>query len=159
MNIITIGKKLVAAEQIALVEPFDPTANPDFKPERDYKSRVILLNRDTVLAEMSPHEFAEANGFHLLAGDVVAVNPATAFRVETFEPTEDFKPQKGYRTRIKWRDPDGNEQSKLLIMEPETVVFELSNRRSERRSEVKSPPRRPARKRRTPRNLEGAQAK
>jgi hypothetical protein len=36
MQIITIGKRLVPAEQIALVEPFDPASNPEFKPEKTY---------------------------------------------------------------------------------------------------------------------------
>ncbi|GLR90895.1 hypothetical protein [Bradyrhizobium iriomotense] len=37
MKVITIGKKLVPVEQVAFVEPFDPAANPEFKPEKDYK--------------------------------------------------------------------------------------------------------------------------
>jgi hypothetical protein len=31
---ITTGKRPVAADQIAFVEAFDPTSNPEFKPER-----------------------------------------------------------------------------------------------------------------------------
>ena len=31
MNVITIGERLVPAEQIAFAEPFDPAANPEFK--------------------------------------------------------------------------------------------------------------------------------
>jgi hypothetical protein len=104
MQIITIGKRLVPAEQIALVETFNPEGNPEFKPEREYKARVILLNRDTVLMETAPEQFAEASGVHLLVDDNVAINPLLAFRVETFMPTESFKPEKPYRTRIKWRD-------------------------------------------------------
>jgi hypothetical protein len=69
-----------------------------------------------MLSENSPQEFSEANGFHLLAEDYVAVNPSFAFKVETFAPTESFKPGKAYRTRIKWRDANGNEQSKLLVI-------------------------------------------
>jgi hypothetical protein len=64
MQVITIGKRLVPAEQIALVETFDPAGNPEFKPEREYKARVIVLNRDTVLMETAPEQFAEASGFH-----------------------------------------------------------------------------------------------
>jgi len=156
MQIITIGKRLVPAEQIALVETFDPAGNPEFKPEREYKARVIVLNRDTVLMETAPEQFAEASGFHLLVDDNVAINPLLAFRVETFMPTESFKPEKPYRTRIKWRDPDGNEQSKLLIMEPEMVVFKLSRRGAERPSDSKAAPKRPERKRRAARNIEAA---
>jgi len=158
MNIITIGKRLVTAEQIALVEPFDPESNPEFKPEKDYKARVVLLNRDTVLTETTPKEFSEANGFYLLTDENVAVHPSIVFRIETFEATETFKPAKGYRTRIKWRDPDGNEQSKLLVMEPESVVLELSRRGVESVVDAKPSPRRPQRKRRVVRNAE-AEAK
>ena len=50
--------------------------------------------------------------------DNVAANPATVFKVESFEPTENFKPTKPYLTRIKWRDQEGNEQSKLLLTKP-----------------------------------------
>jgi hypothetical protein len=159
MTILTIGKRLISLDQIAYVEPFDPAANPEFKPEKDFKARLVLLNRDVVLSENSPQEFSEANGFHLLAEDNVAVNPSLAFKVETFAPTESFKPGKAYRTRIKWRDANGNEQSKLLVMEPETVVAELSQRGANRAAGSKRAPRRPERKKRAPRNAEAAHAK
>ena len=90
----------------------------------------------------------------MLAEDNVAINPTIAFRVETFEPTENFKPEKGYRSRIKWRDPDGNEQSKLLVMEPEILVYELSSRGSKRTVESNRSPERPARTRRKARDAE-----
>lgn len=121
-NVITIGKRLVPLEQIALVEPFDPASNPDFRPEKEFKARLVMLNRDTVLAEIPPQEFAEAHGFRILEADAMAVNPAVTFRVETFAPTESFQPEKAYVTRLKWRDRDGNDQSKLLLTEPETVI-------------------------------------
>lgn len=156
MNIITIGKRLIPAKQIAFVEPFDPASNPEFKPEREFKARLVLLNRDTVLLETSPQEFSEANGFPMLAEDNIAINPSIAFRVETFAPTENFKPEKGYRSRIKWRDPDGNEQSKLLIMEPEALVYELSNRGAKRTVDSTRSPERPARTRRRSRDSEPA---
>jgi hypothetical protein len=47
MNIITIGKRLISIEQIAFVELFEPSSNPNFKPERDFKGRVILRRADT----------------------------------------------------------------------------------------------------------------
>ncbi|MGY3591708.1 hypothetical protein ACVIGB_008709 [Bradyrhizobium sp. USDA 4341] len=43
MKFITIGKRLVAVEHVAFVEPFDPSASPEFKPEKEYKGRVVLL--------------------------------------------------------------------------------------------------------------------
>jgi hypothetical protein len=62
-DVITVGKRLLPVEQIALVEPFDPTSNPEFKPEKNFKARVVLLNRDTVLTEVSPQEFAGSGLF------------------------------------------------------------------------------------------------
>ena len=147
MQVITFGKRLVPAEQIAFVEVFDPASNPDFKPERDFKGRVVLLDRDTVLTEMTPQDFAAAHNMRLLAEDNVAVGQAIAFKVETFTPTETFKPSRAYLTRIKWRDQDGNEQSKLLMTAPETVVTELSLRRTELPAPSKPAARRPARRR------------
>jgi hypothetical protein len=150
MQVITLGKKLIPAEQIAFVEAFDPASNPEFKPDRDFKGRVVLLNRDTVLTEMTPQDFAAAHNMRVLADDNVAVGQAIAFRVETFTPTETFQPSKAYLTRIKWRDLDGNEQGKLLMTAPETVVTELSLRRKELPAPSKPAARRPARRRTSP---------
>ncbi len=94
MKVITIGKRLVPADQIAFVEPFDPSANPEFKPEKDFKGRLVLLNRDIVLTEQTPQEFAAEHELHLFTEDSVAVNRAIVFRIETFEPTESFNPTK-----------------------------------------------------------------
>jgi hypothetical protein len=106
-NVITLGKRLLPFEQIVLIEPFDPSSNPDFKPAKEFKARVVLLNRDTVLTETTPQEFASAQGFRLLTEDNVAANPAIPFKVESFEPTETFKPTKPYLTRLKWRRHSG----------------------------------------------------
>jgi hypothetical protein len=154
--VITLGRKLVPVEQIALVEPFDPAANPQFRPERPFKARAVLLNRETVLTESTPQEFAEANGFRMLADDKVATNPAVTFRVETFAATEGFKPAKPYRTRLRWRDPDGNDQSKLLVTKPETVIAVALRGAPETGSDQKAPSRssalpRPPRRRPAPR--------
>src|ERR1700760_4358619 len=59
MKVITIGKRLVSVDQVAFVEPFDPAANPAFKPEKEFKGRVVLLDRDMLLTEQTPREFAE----------------------------------------------------------------------------------------------------
>jgi hypothetical protein len=114
----------VPAEQIAFVEPFDPSSNPDFRPEKDFKGRLVLLNREIVLTEQTPEEFASEHGLYLFAEDTVAVNPTIRFKVETFAPTEKFKPSRPFRTR-KWRDQGGDEQSKLLLTAPETVISEI----------------------------------
>jgi hypothetical protein len=93
----------------------------------------------------------------LLGDDNVAVGHSIAFRVETFTPTETFKPSKAYLTRIKWRDHDGDEQSKLLMTAPETVATELSLRRTESPAPSKPAARRPAR-RRTPPKVEAVRS-
>jgi hypothetical protein len=74
---------------------------PEFKLEKDFKGRVVLPNRDIVLTEQTPQEFASTNGLHLFVEDSVAVNRAIAFKIETFEPTETFNPSKAYKTRLK----------------------------------------------------------
>jgi hypothetical protein len=99
-SVITIGRELVPVEQIAYVEPFEPPANGQFKPDKPYTRRVVLLNRETVLTETAPQEFAEAHGFRLLPEDNVATNPAIAFRVESFAPTDGFNPAKPYETAL-----------------------------------------------------------
>ncbi|WP_426424142.1 hypothetical protein [Bradyrhizobium genosp. A] len=154
MKVLTIGKRLVPLDQVAFVEPFDPASNPEFKPEKDFKSRLILLNRDIVLTEQLPEEFATEHGLHFLAEDSVAVNQAIVFRVETFEPTEGFNPTKPYKTRLKWRDLAGNEQSKLLVTEPETVISEILKSKVETRPTAKRPGRRPPRGRSGSRRME-----
>jgi len=122
MNIITIGKRLLPAEQIAFVEPFDPSANPEFKPEKDFKARVVLVNREIVLTEQTVQEFASAHGLHLLVEDGVAVNQAIRYKIEMFEA----------------------EQSKLLVTEPETVISEILNAKVAASAPAKRPARRPA---------------
>jgi hypothetical protein len=121
-NIITVGRKHVPLEHIVLVEPFEPNANSDFRPDKDFKARLVLINRETLLIEAAPREFADAHGFPVLIEDNVATNPNITFRVESFEPTEDFKPTKPYLTRLKWRGQDGKEYSKLLVTKPEEVI-------------------------------------
>jgi hypothetical protein len=123
-NIIAIGRKRFPIEDIALVEPFEPPAeqSPRFTSDKDFKARVVLIDRYNVLTEDTVEAFAEANKFRRLPDDNVATNPAVRFRVETFEPSEGFQPRKPYQSRLKWRDQDGNEQSKLLLTKPETVI-------------------------------------
>jgi hypothetical protein len=155
MKVLTIGKRLVPLEQVACVEPFDPAANPEFKPEKEFKSRLIMLNRDIVLTEQPPQEFATEHGLHLFTEDTVAVNRAIVFRVEIFEPTEGFNPTKPYKTRLKWRDLAGNERSKLLLTDPETVIAELLKSKVETAPAAKRPSRRPGRGRNGSRRMEG----
>jgi hypothetical protein len=119
---VTVGKRLIPIEHIALVEPFDPTAAAGINTEKDFRARVVLIDRDSVLTEETPAIFAEVHAFRMLATDNVATNPAVRFGVETFEPAEGFNPTKPYLTRLQWRDQDGNTQSKLLLSAPEVVL-------------------------------------
>jgi hypothetical protein len=121
-NTVTFGKRLVPVEQIALIEPFDPLANPKMQSGRPFKARVVLLNRDSILSEESPATFAEKHGFRFLPEDGVYTNPALQFGVEVFEPAGDFQPTKRYLSRLGWRDLDGNTHSKLLLTEPDDVL-------------------------------------
>ena len=154
MQVITIGRRLVPAAQIAFIEAFDPAANPEFQPDKVFKGRVVLLNRDAVLTEMTPQEFAGAHDLRLFAEDNVAINSSIAFRVEIFTPTERFKPSKPYRTRLKWYDRDGNEQSRLLVTEPEAVITELSVGKDDIAPDSKRSPKRPRRAAKRLRKLE-----
>jgi len=144
----------VPAEQIAFVEPFDPAANPEFKPEKDFKSRVVLLDRDIVLSEQTARDFADAHELHLFTEDGVAVNRAIRFKIEMFERTDDFKPSKPYQTRLKWNDLAGDEQSKLLVTAPEIVIAEILNAKVEAPASAKRPARRPGRGRNGSRRME-----
>lgn len=121
-NFVIVGRRVIPPEHIALVEPYDPSANPKFQTTRDFKGRVVMVNRDSILIEETPQAFAEANGFRMLAADRVAANPVIHFRVESFLPADGFRPSKPFASRILWRDLDGNDQSKLLLSEPETVA-------------------------------------
>jgi hypothetical protein len=146
-NVITIGRRHVPIEQIAYVEPFEPSANTDFQPEKPFKARVVLLDRDTVLTEATPQEFADAHGFRMLVEDTVATNPSVGFRVESFEPTEGFRPAKPYQTRLMWRDPTGKNHSKLLLTRPEAVIAVAVRGESSEAGTERKRSRRPAQRR------------
>jgi hypothetical protein len=145
-NFVTVGRRLIPREHIAFVEPFDPNANPKFQTSRDFKGRVVMVNRDSVLIEELPQMFADANGFRLLQMDRVATNPAVHFRVETFVPADGFAPSKAYASRLLWTDLDGQEQSKLLLSEPETVLAVAVKGEADPHATVDAPARRPNRR-------------
>jgi hypothetical protein len=107
---------------IALIEPFDPSAHPGMKSDRAFKARVVLIDRQSVLTEEPLEGFAAAQGFRFLAEEQIAINPAIRFSVETFAPTEGFEPSKPFKSRLMWRDLDGNTQSKLMLSLPEQVL-------------------------------------
>ena len=119
---IEIGRRVVPVEQIALVEPFDPETQRNMRSTRPFKSRIVLLNRDSVLSENDPFSFAEELGFRVLPKDGVVTNPGLHFNVERFEPSADFQPSKPFVSRLMWRDQDGNTQSKLLLTDAEDLI-------------------------------------
>lgn len=121
-SVLTIGRRLVPKDHIALVEPFDPASHPGMKTDKAFKARVVLLDRQSVLTEDTPKEFAVAHDFCILSEEGVGFNRAVHFQVETFTPAENFVPTKPFRSRISWRDLDGNTQSKLLLSEPSAVL-------------------------------------
>jgi hypothetical protein len=119
---ITIGRKLIPLDHIAFIEPFEPSEHTRIRTEKDFKARVVLIDRESALTEETTSAFAEAHAFRMLEEDAVATNPAVHFRVESFAPGEGFQPRKPYRSRLLWRDYDGNQQSKLLLSPPEMVL-------------------------------------
>ncbi|MCP1913349.1 hypothetical protein J2R96_005829 [Bradyrhizobium elkanii] len=112
-NVIKIGKRLVPLHEIVLVEAYQPKPNSDIQSQRAFQARVVFLNRDSMLVEETQSAFAEAHGFRGLPDDPVALNGAIRFRIETFEPAEDFAPARPFTTRLRWLDADGGDQSKL----------------------------------------------
>ena len=46
---LTISKRLIPLEHIALVEPFDPSAHPGMKTQKVFKARVVLVRSLTRL--------------------------------------------------------------------------------------------------------------
>ena len=119
---IQIGKRFVPIEQIALVEPFDPETQKNMRSTRLFKTRIVLLNRDSILTETAPLAFAEEHGFRALPKDGAATNPDVSFSVERFEASPDFQPSKPFVSRLMWKDGDGNTQSKLMLSEPEDLI-------------------------------------
>ena len=120
-DVVQVAKRLIPVEQIVLVEAFVPPTEPTLRSTREFKSRIVQLDRSSILSELPPEHFAEQNGFRTLALDRVATNPAIAFRVEAFAPTEHFQPSKPYLTRLVWLD-EGHAHSKLLLTPPEEVL-------------------------------------
>jgi hypothetical protein len=119
---VTVGKRLLPLSAIALVEHFDPAQYPDMRTQKVFASRVVLVDRQSVLSEGTVEAFASQYGFRFVAEDQVAASPSIRFAVESFTPAENFVPSKPFKTRLSWRDQDGNTQSKLLLSPPETVL-------------------------------------
>lgn len=145
---LTVGKRLLPLEHIALFKPYEPAEHSRMQSERPFKTRIVLIDRDSVLSEEPLGALAERHGFRLLTVDNVATNPAVHFNVEAFEPREGFTPRKSYRSRLLWRDHEGEPQSKLLLTEPEKVLAIAVRGEPQNPAAESDPPPRPRRRRR-----------
>jgi hypothetical protein len=122
METLQFGRRLLPVEHVALVEPFDPATQKNMKSERAFQARLVLVDRSSILIEETVAAFAEKHGFRMLAEDGVATNPLIHFSVESFAATEDFPTVKQFLARLLWKDFDEQQQSKLLLTAPETVL-------------------------------------
>jgi hypothetical protein len=107
--------------------------------------------------EMMPHQFAKALGFRMLSADNVAVNPDPVidFRVETFERSDNFNPDKPFLTHLRSRGPDGTDLNRLLLTEPQSALAVVLRRETESAPDPKNSPAPPARVRK-PRRRDAA---
>lgn len=121
-NLIRINKRLIPLEHVALVEPYVADPNSPLRTSKDFKSRIVLLDKDSVLSEDSTEEFAARHAFRMIAPDGIATNPEVAYWVETFAPDDSFRPEKPFATRILWRAVTGFAHSRLLLAPPEAVL-------------------------------------
>ncbi|MCC8978878.1 hypothetical protein [Bradyrhizobium acaciae] len=119
---VEIGRRVVPVEQIALIEMFDPEAQKNMQSTRPFKTRIVMVGRDSILSERDVPSLSDELGFRHLPNDGVATNPTIRFTVERFEPSADFQPAKPFVSRLMWKDGDGNTQSKLMLSEVEDLV-------------------------------------
>jgi hypothetical protein len=148
-NVIRIAKRIIPIEQIALVEPFVAPTDPPLRTDKDFKARIVLLDRVSILSEETPEELANANRFRFVGADRVGTNPAVAFSVEEFEPAENFQPTKPFRTRLLWNDSQGNARSKLMLATPEVVLAVVVRGEVEPQNNERPPTRASRRQRRS----------
>ena len=121
-KVVRFPKSDIPVEQIVLFEPFVAPTDPPLRTNREFKTRVVLLDRTSILAEETPEQLAQDNSFRLVSGDQVALNPEINFRLESFAPTEGFQPSRPFLSRLIWKDNKGVSQSKLMLSEPEELV-------------------------------------
>jgi hypothetical protein len=119
---IQVAKRILPVEQIALIEPFVRVEGAELRSTKEFKARIILLNKDSILSLDTPEQLAKAHAFRIIIADRVATNPAVGYWVEIFEPVESFQSARPFRTRLLWRGPDRMAHSKLLVASPETVL-------------------------------------
>lgn len=121
-NIVRSARHVLAIEQIALFEPFVAPSDPPLATDKKFASRIVFLDRSSVLSEETPEALSDAYGFRMVVADRVDTNPTVSFKVETFEPTENFAPSRPFSSRLCWKDQRGVTQSKLMVSSPESLV-------------------------------------
>lgn len=143
-NTIQVARKILPIEQIVLIEPFIPPLDTPLRTTKEFLSRIVLLDRVSVLSEESPEDLSQSNGFRFVTVDRVGTNPAIAFRLERFTPTETFNPTRPYQSRLLWKDSEGNDRSKLMLAPPEELLATVIRGEIESQGAVvdNSPPRR-----------------
>lgn len=120
---IQVGKRFLPLEHVVLLEPFDPGGLARLASDKPFQTRIVLIDRDSVLTEEPLAELAARHAFRMLPEDGVAVNAdAVHFAVEAFERAKGFAPAKPYKSRLLWRGPSGEFESKLLLTEPAAVI-------------------------------------
>ena len=156
-NVVIVEGNYVPNEDIVLVEPFVPRTDSQPRSGPTYNSRVVRLQGDNFLIRMTPDEFAKKHDFRLLPEDNVAINPALAmkFRIQKFEPTATYSPDKPYLTRLTWpaSNPDEAARWKLLLTKPDDVYAMLHTKNPQPSASPDSTPdgpTRPGRQRRDP---------
>ena len=128
-NIIAIGRKRFPIEEIALVEPFQPPAEPPprFTSDKDFKARVVLIDRYNVLTEDTVEAFAEANKFRRLCrdqpGDPVSGRDLRAFGGFSATQTLSVPPQmaRSGRQRAKQAVADKTETVIAVVLRGEAA--------------------------------------
>ncbi|MGA2998763.1 hypothetical protein [Bradyrhizobium sp.] len=121
-NVIQVARKILPIEQVVLVEPFVPPSDTPLRTTKEFLSRIVLLDRVSVLSEESPEDLAQSISFRFVTLDRVGTNPAIAFRLETFVPTDQFNPSRPYQSRLLWKDSEGNDRSKLMLAPPDELL-------------------------------------
>ncbi|MGY3235624.1 hypothetical protein ACVWZ4_003833 [Bradyrhizobium sp. USDA 4472] len=59
-HIITVGKRLVPIEDIAIVEAFEARDDPSLRSSKEFRARVVLVDRESLLIEQTQEAFAKA---------------------------------------------------------------------------------------------------
>jgi hypothetical protein len=121
-NVIQVARKILPIEQVVLIEPFVPPSDTPLRTTKEFLSRIVLLDRVSVLSEQSPEELSQASGFRFVTVDRVGTNPAIFFRLERFVPTDLFNPSRPFQSRLLWKDSEGNDRSKLMLAPPEEIL-------------------------------------